>query len=112
MVRNFNSAAELSGLSEALIFNATGLGSRTLFGDQSLRPMRGQLAVLLPQPEVNYVLSHEGGFYMFSRTDGIVLGGTNELDDWNLTPDPATTERLLREHQQIFSTFTCTGLQS
>jgi D-amino-acid oxidase len=112
VVRKFNSATELSSLSEGLIFNATGLGSRMLFGDTSLRPMRGQLAVLLPQPEVDYSLSHEGGFYMFSRTDGIVLGGTNELDDWNLTPDPTTTERLLRGHQQIFSTFRCTGLRS
>lgn len=112
VVRRFNSAAELSSLPEELIFNATGLGSRSLFGDQSLRPMRGQLAILLPQPEVDYSLSHEGGFYMFSRTDGIVLGGTNELDNWDLTPDPATTEQLLRGHQQIFSTFKCTGLRS
>ncbi len=109
VVRNFNLATELSSLPEKLIFNATGLGSRSLFGDQSLRPMRGQLAVLLPQPEVNYALSHEGGFYMFSRTDGIVLGGTSELDNWNLTPDPATTERLLQRHQQIFSTIRCAG---
>lgn len=68
--------------------------------------------MLLPQQEVNYSLSHEDGLYMFSRSDGIVLGGTNELDEWSLTPDPATTARLLRGHQQIFSTITCTGLRA
>lgn len=109
VVRKFNSAAELSSLPERLIFNATGLGSRMLFGDTSLRPMRAQLAVLLPQPGIDYSLSHEDGLYMFSRADGIVLGGTNELDDWNLNPDPATTERLLRSRQQVFSSFACSG---
>ncbi len=107
VVRRFHSAADLRTLPEQLIFNATGLGSRMLFGDSSLRPMRGQLAVLLPQPEVDYVLTHDAGLYMFSRTDGIVLGGTNELDDWNLTPVPATTERLIQGHQRIFSSIEC-----
>ena len=107
VIRKFSSVPEISSLPEQLIFNATGLGSRTLFGDTSLRPMRGQLAVLLPQPEVDYSLSHEDGLYMFSRTDGVVLGGTNELDDWNLSPDPATTERLLTENQGVFDLLTC-----
>ena len=109
-VRKFDSAAELSTLPQRLIFNATGLGSRALFGDASLRPMRGQLVVLLPQPEVDYSLSHEDGLYMFSRSDGIVLGGTNELDDWNLDPDPATTERLLQGHRRLAATIACKGL--
>ena len=107
VVKRFNSAAELSELSEHLIFNATGLGSRALFGDSELRPMRGQLAVLLPQPEVDYGLTHDGGLYMFSRRDGIVLGGTNELDSWDLTPDPGTTARLIDAHRDIFSRIGC-----
>lgn len=108
VVRTFNSAAEVASLSERLVFNATGLGSRTLFSDATLRPMRGQLVVLLPQPEVDYSLAHEDGLYMFSRSDGIILGGTNELDDWRLTPDPEITQRLLERHQRIFSTIGCT----
>lgn len=39
-VRKFNSVTELLSLREQLIFNATGMGSRMLFGDPSLRPMR------------------------------------------------------------------------
>lgn len=39
VVRRFNSAAELESLPKQLVFNATGLGSRTLFDDTSLRPM-------------------------------------------------------------------------
>lgn len=107
VVRKFDAAAELSALPEGLVFNASGLGSRQLFGDSSLRPMRGQLAVLLPQPEVDYALSHDEGLYMFSRSDGVVLGGTTELDNWDLTPDPATTRRLLDRHRRIFSQMSC-----
>jgi D-amino-acid oxidase len=38
-----------------VIFNCTGLGARALFGDQELTPIKGQLTVLLPQTEVNYL---------------------------------------------------------
>ena len=43
--------------------------------------MRGQLAILLPQPEVRYAFTGEAG-YMFPRADGIVLGGTFERGIW------------------------------
>lgn len=106
-VRRFSSPAEIAALPQSLLFNCTGLGSLDLFGDSELRPMRGQLAVLLPQPEVDYSLTEENGFYMFPRSDGIVLGGTHELDDWNLEPDPATTRRLIAGHRRIFSAISC-----
>ena len=35
-----------------MVFNCTGLGSRALFGDNDLVPVRGQLEILLPQPEI------------------------------------------------------------
>src|SRR3546814_7226043 len=52
VVRDFHTPADITALPEALVFNCTGLGSNRLFGDAELQPMRGQLAVLLPQPEV------------------------------------------------------------
>jgi len=48
-VREFATPQAIAGLSEKLVFNCTGLGSRDLFGDQELHPLRGQLAILLPQ---------------------------------------------------------------
>ena len=53
-VRRFATPADIAALPEALVFNCTGLGSRELFGDQDLHPVRGQLAILEPQPEVRY----------------------------------------------------------
>src|SRR3546814_15183698 len=77
------------------LFRSTGLGSNRLFGDAELQPMRGQLAVLLPQPEVYYALETSRGIYMFSRSDGIILGGTADYGNWSTDVDPETTDALL-----------------
>ena len=53
--------------------NCTGLGSKNLFGDEKMVPVRGQLVALIPQPEVNYGLSTDDA-YMLPRRDGILLG--------------------------------------
>jgi D-amino-acid oxidase len=107
-VRRFATPADIASLPEALVFNCTGLGSRDLFNDQDLRPARGQLAILEPQPEVRYALTGGPG-YMFPRADGIILGGTFELDQWDTTPQPATIERILAAHKRFFQSFRCTA---
>jgi D-amino-acid oxidase len=105
-LRSFGSPADIEALSERLVFNCTGLGSRQLFGDEELKPARGQLVILLPQPEVAYAFTGQAG-YMFPRADGIVLGGTFQLDNWSIEPDPARTEQILRSHQELFGGFRC-----
>jgi glycine/D-amino acid oxidase-like deaminating enzyme len=107
-VRKFATVADIAALSESLAFNCTGLGSRELFGDQELRPARGQLAILEPQPEVRYAFTGGPG-YMFPRPDGIILGGTFELDQWGATPEPQTIARILASHKRFFSQFRCTA---
>ena len=69
--------AEVRQLPERLVFNCTGLGAKALFNDDELTPVEGQLTFLLPQPEVEYSVVPES-LYMFSRHDGIVLGGTHD----------------------------------
>jgi D-amino-acid oxidase len=107
-IRRFSAPAAIAGLPERLVFNCTGLGSRELFGDSGLRPVRGQLAVLLPQPEVNYAFTGQAG-YMFPRADGIILGGTFELDEWSTEPEPAAIDRILASHKRLFEGFRCTA---
>lgn len=106
-VRDFRSPAEVAALPESLIFNCTGLGAGQLFGDTEITPMRGQLAVLLPQPEVDYALETGDGMYMFSRTDGVILGGTADRGNWSTEVDPATTQALIRRHTAIAKRLTC-----
>jgi D-amino-acid oxidase len=88
-VRRFNTREELAALPERLIFNCTGLGSHALFGDTELIPIRGQMAIMLPQPEVRYAFTGEG--YMFPRADGILLGGTFERGSGTQRRRPPTS---------------------
>ena len=102
VVRAFSSADEIRELPEPVIVNCTGLGARTLFGDQELIPVKGQLTVLLPQPEVDYALIGPPGLYMFPRSDGILLGGTFERGVDSVEPDPQQSERILSGHARLF----------
>ena len=106
-VRAFASPAEVAALPENLVFNCTGLGAGALFGDDEITPMRGQLAVLLPQPEVDYAVETGNGMYMFSRSDGVILGGTADRGDWSTEVDPATTQRLIARHSAIARRLAC-----
>ena len=54
VIRKFDTPRDLMSLPESIIINCTGQGSKTLFGDDELVPVKGQLTVCVPQPEVNY----------------------------------------------------------
>ena len=107
-IRNFTSPAEIAALPERLVFNCTGLGARALFGDTELHPVRGQLAILLPQPEVDYAFTGGAG-YMFPRPDGIILGGTFERDEWVAEPQPDDIAEIIASHRRLFDGFRCTA---
>jgi glycine/D-amino acid oxidase-like deaminating enzyme len=110
-VRRFAAPPDIAALPESLVFNCTGLGSHGLFNDRELRPARGQLAILEPQPEVQYAFTGGPG-YMFPRPDGIILGGTFELDEWDPTPDPARIARIIARHKAFFASMRCNPLRS
>lgn len=107
-VRRFASPAEIERLPERLVFNCTGLGSRDLFGDTGLEPVRGQVAILVPQPEIRYAFQGQAG-YMFPRADGILLGGTFEHGELDANPQPEAIARILASHKTLFGGFRCTS---
>jgi glycine/D-amino acid oxidase-like deaminating enzyme len=102
VIREFDSLQAVLALQEQVILNCTGLGAGGIFHDEELMPIKGQLSILLPQTEVDYItLTDE--HYMFPRKDGILLGGTHERGVWTLEPDPAAAERIIAAHAKIFS---------
>ena len=107
-IRKFATPADIAALSESLVFNCTGLGSRDLFNDQDMHPARGQLAILEPQPEVRYAALGDFG-YMFPRPDGIILGGTFEVDEWDATPQADDIRRILASQKRFFDSFRCSA---
>ena len=107
-IRKFATPADIAALPESLVFNCTGLGSRDLFNDQDMHPARGQLAILEPQPEVRYAALGDFG-YMFPRPDGIILGGTFEVDEWDATPQADDIRRILASQKRFFDSFRCSA---
>jgi len=99
VVKEFRSREEVMSLREPVIFNCSGLGARKLFGDEKLIPVRGQLEVLLPQPEIDY--GYIGPGHMFPRSDGIFLGGTFDRDDWSLEVNRDQADGIINTHTEI-----------
>jgi glycine/D-amino acid oxidase-like deaminating enzyme len=103
-VREFSDPAAVVALSEPVVLNCTGLGAASLFGDPDLTPMKGQLVVLAPQPEVDYITVGPGPgvMYMMPRQDGVILGGTFQRGEWSLDPNPVERDRILRSQGELF----------
>lgn len=107
VVRDFADRADVLSLSEPVIFNCTGLGAATLFGDTELTPVKGQLLFLPPDLDVDYLTvgGGEGLLYMFPRSDALVLGGTFGIGDGTTHADPAESRRILNGHEKLFADF-------
>jgi len=110
VIRKFDRPRDLMSLEESVIVNCTGLGSSTLFNDRELIPLKGQLTVLVPQPEVDYITfgglrRTSGGFgiHMQPRSDGIILGGTSERGVWSLEPNEVARRRVVEGHIELFN---------
>src|SRR5262249_32801562 len=58
-IAEFHTPAEFSRLKEKTLVNATGYGARALFADDSIVPVRGQLARTMPDSAVNYGLFYK-----------------------------------------------------
>jgi len=103
----FHSPAEVAvGTTEKVIINATGYGARALWKDESIVPVRGQIAWLIPQPEVNYGVSYKG-VNVVARRDGIVVqdGGIGDMEgykDENEQPDRAAAESAVRVVAELY----------
>lgn len=94
IIREFSTLEEVDALAEKCIVNCTGLGAKSLFNDDELLPISGQLSFLIPQPEINYRLSTPHG-YVIPRKDGLVLGGNAIRNNWDTNPDPKQTEIMI-----------------
>jgi D-amino-acid oxidase len=111
VIRKFDTPRDIAALSENVIVNCTGLGSKAIFSDPELMPLKGQLVVLIPQAEITYSttgigrqLPPESGFvHMMPRSDGIILGGTSIRDNWSLEVEEKDRQRVVELHTEMFN---------
>lgn len=102
VIQEMHEVREILALPQSVILNCTGLGAKPLFNDAELTPIKGQLTILVPQPEIDYATEPPDGLYMFPRPDGILLGGTHEEGNWDLAPNREAETRIMAAHTQIF----------
>jgi D-amino-acid oxidase len=90
----------LASVPEKIVVNCTGLGSGMLFSDTKMTPIKGQLAMLPPQPALQYLYGQDG--YMFPRSDHVVIGGTFEVGVCNEIPDKIVCQKLIDHMKSLF----------
>jgi glycine/D-amino acid oxidase-like deaminating enzyme len=105
--REFHSPQELTTLPQKVVVNCPGYGGRSLWSDESIVPVRGQIAWLIPQEDAHYGLTYKG-LSMLARRDGIVMqyskGGEDEgWNDANETPDRAFAEEGVNVLAELYS---------
>ncbi len=106
-VREFHTPADFGALQEKTLVNATGYGARALFGDETLVPVRGQLARTIAQPDIHYGLAYRDVNFV-PRRDGNVFQVVGESDyygfgDDSTTPDPAEARHAVSTVASLFA---------
>jgi FAD dependent oxidoreductase len=109
-IAEFHAPDDFAKLREKTLINATGYGARALFGDESIIPVRGQLARMIPQPEVNYGLFYRGVSFV-PRRDGLVFQVVGNDDyygfnDATTAPDRAEAQLAVNTIAGLYKTAT------
>lgn len=103
----FNETGDFGKLKEKVIIACTGYGSRALFRDESILPVRGQIAWLIPQEGAHYGIYYNH-VSVLARRDGIVVQDTGSDDtfgynDPNETIDRAAADRSIAVVASMFA---------
>jgi hypothetical protein len=107
-ITEFHTPADFARLKEKTLVNATGYGARALFGDESIVPVRGQLARTIPEPDVTYGLFYHGVGFV-PRRDGLVFQAAGDSDYYGYgddaeTPDQDEARRAVSTIASLFAT--------
>jgi glycine/D-amino acid oxidase-like deaminating enzyme len=91
------------------VINCTGYGARALVGDDTVVPVRGQIAWLIPQPEFDYGLYYRA-IAVNPRSDGVGVqalsgGDMRGYDDDSLVPDRAEAEQAITALAELYARF-------
>jgi len=103
----FGSKEHLDKLPEKIIFNCTGMGSKALFLDDKLIPIRGHLIYLKPAKGFDSMvagpLRDDLDLYLIPLKDKIVLGGSYESGVETIEPDAEICEKILENARHFFN---------
>jgi FAD dependent oxidoreductase len=103
---DFQAPSQIAALGQKVVINCTGLGARALWKDETMVPIRGQIARLIPQPDVRYALNYRHVMSV-PRRDGMVVQSfaAGEMEGYGETseaPDRAEAEEAVRTLAEAF----------
>ncbi|HEX7784076.1 MAG TPA: FAD-dependent oxidoreductase [Sphingobium sp.] len=103
----FQEPGDLARLKQKTIIDCTGYGARALWKDESIVPVRGQIAWLIPQAGVTYGVYYKS-LSVLARRDGIVVQELGQ-DDWfgyndaDESPDRLAAEASIQRAATFFT---------
>jgi glycine/D-amino acid oxidase-like deaminating enzyme len=100
-IRRFAAVEEVRALPQRLVFNCTGVGARTLFGDHTLTPVRGVLFHLEPQAGVDYGVQIDDFRYVVPRSSSILLGTSWEPADTEIVQEGRDAGSVVEEIARV-----------
>jgi len=103
---HFGTPSQIAALGTKVVINCTGYGARALWRDETLVPVRGQIARLIPQPEVRYGVVYRHVLTV-PRRDGLVVqsfagGEMKGYGDTDEAPDRAEANEAVRTLAELF----------
>jgi D-amino-acid oxidase len=91
-VAEFHQPSDFNALRQKTLINSTGYGARALFLDNSLVPVRGQTARMIPQSDIHYGLYYRGTAFV-PRRDGMVFQIVGDTDYYGYGDDTTVQDR-------------------
>jgi D-amino-acid oxidase len=85
-----------------VVVNCAGIGARLLAADASVGPVRGQVVYLSQVGLEQWFLDSSADLtYVVPRSHDIVVGGTDQADEWSRTPSPDDAEAILARVRRL-----------
>ena len=106
---DLQSPHDFGRIKETTIVNSTGYGARALMSDESIVPVRGQLAHIVPQHEINYSLHYQDVSLVPRQDELVVQKYASDMDGYNnpsVVPDRAESEGSIQKLASIFARMT------
>jgi D-amino-acid oxidase len=105
--REFHAPAELQSLPEKVVINCPGYAARSLWKDETVTPVRGQIGWLIPQAQTDYGVIYKD-VSMLARRDGIVIqdlrgGDMVGYGDADETPRRADSEKAVAIIAELYA---------
>ena len=98
--KKFTNLGQLAELATDVVFNCAGLGARELCNDKAVTPIKGQIVIVDPEPDMDWSISTDN-FYIVPRKYDTVLGGTAEWHVNDETVELETVDRIIQGNKPI-----------